>query len=163
MKNYQTEIKWALIFVGMMLLWMFFEKLTGLHSIHIDKHPTYTNFVLIPAIAVYVFAMRDKKKNFYNGTMTYKQGFIFGISVTLIITLLNPLTQSIISQLISPEYFPNVIDYAVRTGKMTQVDAENYFNLKSYIIQGTVGSFIIGTITSAIVAFFVKSKTPSNS
>ncbi len=38
MKKISTEIKWALIFVAMSLLWMLLEKLSGLHSTHIDKH-----------------------------------------------------------------------------------------------------------------------------
>ncbi len=162
MKNYRIEITWALIFMAMMLIWMFIEKLAGLHSTHIDKHVIYTNFVAIPAIAVYVFAMLDKKKNFYNGTMSYKQGFVFGLIMTFIITLLNPVTQSITSLIITPEYFPNVINYAVSTGEMTQIEAEDYFNLEQYIIQGTIGAFVMGLITTVIVAFFVKSKDTAN-
>ena len=42
--KYKTEIKWAVIFSIVMLLWITLEKLTGLHSEHIDKHPVYTNF-----------------------------------------------------------------------------------------------------------------------
>ena len=38
---------------------------------HIDKHVVYTNFYALPAILVYVFALLDKRKNFYNGKMTY--------------------------------------------------------------------------------------------
>ncbi len=82
MKNYRIEVKWALVFMAMMLIWMLIEKMAGLHSTHIDKHVIYTNFVAIPAIAVYVFAMLDKKRNFYDGTMSYKQGFVFGLIMT---------------------------------------------------------------------------------
>jgi hypothetical protein len=158
MKNYQIEIKWAFLFAFMGLLWMLLEKLSGLHSTHIDKHTIYTNFVAIPAIAIYVFALLDKKKNFYHGTITYKQAFMTGAIITLIVTLLSPLTQIITSTLITPEYFPNVINYAVSSGQMTQVDAENYFNLKNYVVQSIFGAVIMGLITTAIVAFFVKSK-----
>ena len=37
MKNYSIEIKWALIYSIIALLWMFIEKIVGLHDIHIDK------------------------------------------------------------------------------------------------------------------------------
>jgi hypothetical protein len=47
----------------------------------------------------------------------------------------------------------------VRTGHMTQEAAESYFNIRSYIIQGIVGAPVMGIVTSAVVAFFVKSKT----
>lgn len=145
------------------LLWMFLERLTGLHSNHIDKHATYTNFILIPAILIYVFALLDKRKHFYNGKMTYKQGLITGLILTGIITLLSPLTQVISTYLVSPAYFTNVIKYTVENAKMTQIEAENYFNLKNYIFQGLIGAPIMGIITTLIVSIFTKNmKAPSN-
>ena len=90
MKKIKIEIKWAIIFTIMVLVWMFMEKLTGLHSDHIDKHPIYTNFIFIPTIVIYVLALLDKRKNDYNGIMTYKQGFISGLTITLIVTILSP-------------------------------------------------------------------------
>ena len=50
--KYKTEIKWAIIFAIVMLMWITLEKLTGLHSEHIDKHPMYTNFFSIPASSI---------------------------------------------------------------------------------------------------------------
>jgi len=158
MEKFKIEIKWALIFVVMMLVWMCFEKLTGLHDQHIDQHYIYTNFVAVFAIIIYVFALLDKRKNFYNGIMTYMQGFISGIIISLIVTLFSPLTQYITSEFISVNFFSNMIDYTVSTGKMTQIDAENYFNLKSYLIQVIIATPIMGIVTSAIVAIFTRKK-----
>ena len=155
-KQYHTEIKWAIIFAAVMLMWMKLEKISGLHSEHIDKHPIYTNFFSIPAIAVYVFALLDIRRTNYNGIMTYKQGVMAGIIITIFVTILSPLIQLITSTIITPEYFPNVIEYSVNQGLMTEEDAKNLFNLKSYIIQATIGAFIMGLITSVIVAFFTK-------
>ena len=90
--------------------------------------------------------------------MNYKQGVVAGIFITIFITILTPLTQLITSTIITPEYFPNVIEYSVNQGLMTMEDANNTFNLKSYTIQATIGAFIMGVITSLIVAFFTKSK-----
>jgi hypothetical protein len=159
MKTIKIEIKWAIIFSITLLVWMVLEKLVGLHSQHIDKHMIYTNFFAIPAIAIYVFALLDKRKNFYNGVMTYKQGFITGLIITVIVAALSPLTQYITSVFITPEYFPNVIDYVVSHGKMTQEAAEKQFNLHNYIIQGLIGALAMGLVTSAIVAIFTKKKS----
>ena len=158
MKKYSIEIKWAIIFVVMSLLWMLGEKLTGLHSIYISKHAIFTNFIAIPAILIYVLALLEKKKDYYNGHMTYGQGFITGLIITIIVTVLSPLTQYISSTFITPEYFPNVIQYSVSSGKMTQAAAEGFFNLKNYIIQGLIGAPVMGLVTTAIVALFTKSK-----
>ena len=156
MNKFKIEIKWSIIFIMMMLLWMVMEKVTGLHDVHIDKHPIYTNFVAIPAIIVYVLALLDKRKNYYDGKMTYKQGLISGIIISLIVTLFSPLTQYITSAIITPDYFTNVINYSVSQGKMTQEAAEAYFNLKSYMIQVIIATPIMGVVTTAIVAIFTR-------
>ncbi len=158
MKNYQIEIKWGILFVVMTLVWMLIEKLTGLHDIHIDKHPTFSNFIAIPAIAIYVLALLDKKKNYYHGRMTYKQGFISGLVITAIVALISPLTQYISLTLITPHFFENAIQYAISKNIMTAEEANNEFNLKNYIVVGFIGSVVIGIITAAIVAIFTKSK-----
>ena len=158
MKKYQIELKWALVFVGMTLIWMIGEKLLGYHSEKIAQHEVITNFIALPAIAVYVFALLDKKKNFYNGQMNYLQGFISGIIISVIVAAISPLTQYLTSVVISPEYFPNIIKYSVDNGKATQAEAISYFNLKSYITYGVIGALGMGAVTSAIVAIFVKSK-----
>ena len=156
----KIELKWALIFVGMSLLWMVLEKLAGLHSTHIDKHMYLTNLFAIPAIIVYVLALKEKKKIDYKGEMTYGQAFVSGLIITGIVALFAPLTQWITSTLITPEYFPNVIAYSVETGYHSSLEeAEAYFNLENYILQSFVGAIIMGVITSAIVAFFVRTKS----
>jgi hypothetical protein len=158
MKNIKIEIKWAIIFALMTLLWMVFERSVGLHDTHIDKHAVYTNFIAIPAISVYVFALLDKRKNFYHGKMTYLQGFICGLIITLFVTVLSPLTQYITSTIITPDYFENAIAYGVSTGKITPEAAEDYFNLENYIIQGLIGAPFMGLITTALVAIFTRKK-----
>ena len=156
MEKIKIEIKWALIFVVMSLVWMFIEKWSGLHSTHIDKHPIYTNLIAIPAIAIYVFALLDKRKNFYAGKMTYKQGLIAGLIITGMVTLLSPLTQYLTATVITPEYFPNAIQHAVDSGYLDQAKAEAFFNLKNYMIQAAIGAPVMGILTSAIVAIFTR-------
>ena len=154
------EIKWAFIFIATMLAWMLLEKLSGLHSTHIDKHQYLTMLFMIPAILVYVFALRDKKKSFYNGQMSYLQGFVSGMIITAIVTVFTPLTQWIVSYVITPEYFPNVIEYSVKTGYHKSLEeAQAYFNYSNYVVQGLIGALVMGAITSAIVAIFTKTKT----
>lgn len=158
MKKITTEIKWALIFVAMTLAWMLFERIAGLHDTQIDKHMIYTNFIAIPAVAVYILALLDKRKRDYNGIMNYKQGFISGLIITAIVTVLSPLTQVITSLLITPDYFRNVIDYSVIQGIKSREEAEKYFSLGSYIVQGLIGAPVMGIITTAFVAVFTRRK-----
>lgn len=156
MKKYQLEMKWALIFVGMMLLWMVGEKLTGLHDVHIDQHAIWTNLVMIPAITVYVVALLEKRKKAYGGRMTYKQGFLAGVWITGFVTLLSPLTQWLTSAVISPDYFTNAAAYAVELGEMTAEEAAAYFSMESYLKQTVIATPVMGVVTAAIVAVFTR-------
>jgi hypothetical protein len=158
MNKYKTELKWAIYFMILSLLWMMMERVLGWHDELINKQPIYTNLFAIPAIALYVFALLDKRKTDFSGEMTYRQGFASGLVISVIVMVFSPVIQLLTSLIISPYYFNNAIAYAVSSGRMTQEAAESYFNMKSYIIQGIVGAPVMGIVTSAVVAFFVRNK-----
>lgn len=163
MATYKIEVMWGLIFIAVLLLWMVLERAVGLHSSHIDKHLIYTNLFAIPAIAVYVFALRDKKARYYDGQMSYRQGLKSGTLVTLVVVIFSPLTQWLISTLITPEYFRNAIDYSVASGFFeSRAAAEAYFNLQNYMKQSAIGALVMGIVTSLIVAYFVRSRSPND-
>ena len=158
MKKFAIEIKWGVIFAIVVLLWMVMEKALGWHDELLEKHVIYTNFFAIVAIIVYVFALLDKRKNFYSGKMTWLQGFLSGLWIAVVVAILSPLTQYITSTIITPDYFANVIELSVEKGLKTQEEAEKYFSLKNYIVQSTISALLMGAVTSAIVALFVKKK-----
>ncbi|MDM1294611.1 DUF4199 domain-containing protein [Sphingobacterium sp. N143] len=159
MNNINIEIKWAVFFAIMTLVWMLLEKLSGLHGRYIDYHLYLTNLFAIPAIWFMVLALKDKKKNFYNGSMTYKQGLISGIVLSLLIAVLSPLTQWIISNVITPEYFPNVIKRSVELGYyQTTAEAQAHFNYRNYAISSTIFAFVSGVVTTAVVMLFLRTR-----
>ncbi|WP_144893825.1 DUF4199 domain-containing protein [Flavobacterium tiangeerense] len=159
MKKLKIEIKWAILFSIMTLLWMVLEKLSGLHSNYIDYHLYLTNLFAIPAIWFMVMALQEKKKVYYGGQMSYKQGLISGLILSVIIAMLSPLTQWIISYVISPEYFPNVIKRSVEIGYFkSTAEAEANFNYSNYAKQGAIGALIMGIVTTAVAMIFIRSK-----
>ncbi|WP_192347978.1 DUF4199 domain-containing protein [Algoriphagus sp. Y33] len=159
MRNIKIEIKWVLIFIVMMLAWVFLEKSMGWHNEKIEDHAAVPSLVAIPAVLIYIFALLDKRKNFYHGVINYYQGFMAGLVITLIVAILSPFSQYITSEFITPDYFTNIINYSVSTGEMTQEEADSYFNLQSYMIMSVVGALIMGIATSTVVAVIVKSKS----
>ncbi|MBN2280739.1 MAG: DUF4199 domain-containing protein [Candidatus Marinimicrobia bacterium] len=158
MKKYAIDIKWGFIFIAVTLLWMVLERLLGFHDQNIELHTIVTNLFFFPAVAVYVFGIRDKKKNFYQDEMTYFRGFKTGLIMTLVVTVFSPLTQILTVEVITPHYFSNMINFVVESGKMTQIQAEQYFNLKNYTLQTLVFSPLMGLVTAAVVAVFFKEK-----
>ncbi|WP_417666021.1 DUF4199 domain-containing protein [Pseudidiomarina sp.] len=158
MNNYKLEIRWGFIFSVAMLLWLLVERLVGLHSTYIEYHMVWTNLFAVVAIAVYVFALRQKRDKELNGSMTWKQGFMSGVGITVVVAILSPLTQWLAHTIVSPHFFTNMVEFAVRSGNMTEAQALEYFSLQSYMMQAVIGAVAMGVITSAVVAFFVRNQ-----
>ena len=159
MQKIQIELNWALIFTVVTLLWMVLEKLTGLHDKYIDYHMYLTNLFAIPAIIMMVMALKEKKRKFYEGDMSYVQGLVAGIILSIGIALLSPLGQWVISYVITPYYFTNAIKRSVELGYYEgTAAAEAQFNFKNYVIQSTIGALVMGVVTTAIAMIFIRTK-----
>jgi len=158
LKNIKLEFKWAFVFSIASLVWMLLEKELGWHDTYITDHYWLTLLFTPLALILYVQALKEKRRRFYGGRMTWLQGFYSGLKLTFFIALFSPAVQYITHNYISPEYFPNIIAYSVENNKMTLAETEAYFTLKTYIIQSALGVLIAGTITTAVVALFLKRK-----
>lgn len=158
MNKIAIEIKWGIIFTVSGLLWMFLEKSLGWHDELIGKHPIYSMLFSVVAIIIFIFALRDKKINYFQNDMDWKQGFLSGCIISLVVAILSPISQYITSEIISPQYFQNAINFAVENKSMSVEDAKAFFNLKSYMFQAVFGALSMGIVTSAIVAYFMKTK-----
>jgi TctA family transporter len=88
--------------------------------------------------------------------MNWAQGFVTGTIISLGISILSPIVQYITYEFFSPNYFHNAILNAIKIKSMTEINARNFFNLKSYIIQGFLGGISMGIVTGGIVAYFLQ-------
>ncbi|RKS02275.1 MULTISPECIES: DUF4199 domain-containing protein [unclassified Flavobacterium] len=162
MKNYSIEIKWTLRFILLVLAWAIGEKFTGLHDQHIDQYALYTNLFAIPALLFYYLALKEKKKYVYNNNITWSQGFASGVVLSFFIALLMPIAQFVIYKSISPHFFETIIEYKTKSPLLsrhvTLKDAQSYFNLKSYMIQGVFSGLSMGIITGALVSLLLRNK-----
>lgn len=158
MKKIYIEFKWAIIFCITLLSWMLLEKTLGWHEEQIENHWWLTMLFAPFAIFVYLLEMREKRRRVYGGKMTWLQGFVSGIILSVFVALLSPLAQYITHNYITPQYFNNVIEYSVTNDLMMRTKANEYFNINSYMWQSVFGSLIFGVITAAVVAIFVRKK-----
>lgn len=156
LKKYSVEIKWGVIFAVAGILWMVIEKMTGLHDVNIDKHPTFTWIFAIPAFLMYFLALREKREKVYNGSMSWKQGFMTGLIMAVVVALISPFSQYLIHTVISPDFFENAINSGVEMGKGTREEISKMMNLKSYMTISPIMTIVMGVVTSAIVALFTK-------
>ena len=100
--------------------------------------------------------MREKRRRHFDKKMTWKQGFFTGAKMAVFVALLSPLAQYITHNYITPEYFETVSRYSVTNDLMSIEEANDYFNINSYMWQAALGAFGGGLIISALVAIFMK-------
>lgn len=156
----KTIIKWGVIFSAMSVCWIALEKLLGFHDQRIQLHPYFTNLIFFPAVAVYVYAMRERRTEL-GGKATFKELFLFGLGVSVVVAVLAPLGQWICFTFITPTFFQNVIAAGVAQGhKLEELQAN--FNAANYRIIGVIGGLVIGAITSLILAAIMRSKGSGN-
>jgi hypothetical protein len=144
----KSELKYALIFSAMQLIWLLLEFRSGLQTTYKDLHPIISMFVAIPSIIIMVMGITAKKKEL-GGEITFKQAFLAGVLISFIVAMLSPLVILIFSKSINPNFF---------TDFQNLEQAMQYFNLSSYMLQGAMGAMLMGTVTSAVVAAVVKNK-----
>ena len=139
------------------LAWKGMENRMGLHGPRIDEQARYTYIFGGVALLLYILALRDKRDNFYNGFMSWQQGFVSGVIISVIIALFSPLSQLIVHKIIAPSYFRNAIEHGVSRGGNEEFLIQ-YFSLRTKIIQSFMESLSLGIVASAAVAYFVRKR-----
>ena len=158
MKRFAFEFKWAAIVTACTVIWTAFEKSMGWHDELIAKHSSYSMLFGLVAIALYFFALSDKKRNHYDGLMNWTQGFLSGMVMTVMIAILTPLALYAALTSVSPDFLPNMKEYMTSSGKMTADIADKMYDMQSYIMYSVFFALSTGVVTSAIVALIVRSK-----
>lgn len=158
MKKFAIEIKWGIRFAFLWIVWLYIEKSSGYYNEKIADHALYSLLFTFVIIFVYYVSIKEKKNDFFKGQMSWKQGCVTGIFLTVVMAILTPVCQIIFHKAIAPEFFPNMIEYSISKGNTREL-AENYFNLSSYILQSVFGTLSFGVVISAVVALILQSKT----
>ena len=160
MKKFKIEFKWAVVIMIIFLAWMTLEKQLGFHDEKLKWQVFFGMLIIIPNFVMYFFAIRDKKKNYYNSEMTGKQGFISGIGISFMVVIFSPFTQFISYEFIVPNFFDKMIALSVESKRLTEEEAKSYFNLSASIWQNISNGLSYGIVLGAIVAYILKTKMP---
>ncbi|UGS24678.1 DUF4199 domain-containing protein [Flavobacterium channae] len=159
MKKFTIEFKWAIISIIIFLAWMTLEKQLGFHDEKLKWQMVFSLLIIFPTFIVYFLALWDKKRNYYQNNMNWKQGFISSIVISFMVAIFSPITQFITHEFITPLYFEKMISLSVESKRMTLEQAQNYFNLTAYIWQSISGGISMGVVIGAIVAYLIRTKT----
>lgn len=158
MKKFSIEFKWAALATLVALIWMFLEKYLGYHDEKIRFQIGFSLLFNFPLIAIYYLAIKEKKKDFYNGITTWRQLFFTGIVLCIMISLFYPIIQYITFIQVSPNFINDLINEVVARGGMSLEDAQANISFDVYLRQGVSGNLSTGVVTSAILAYFLQTK-----
>lgn len=157
MNKFKIEFKWAIYYTFLVIMWFQLEKSLGFHTKHIANQPVFTNLIYIIIFGIYIFFLLDKKKNFFNGIMTWQQGLLSSVILSVFTMILSPFAIYFKLKYVNPNFFDQMIAASVAKGIKLE-NAEAVFNLKAYMILGIVDTLSFGIIFAALASTIVKSK-----
>lgn len=128
------------------LLLMYFTN-TGFE----DKSAWEAFFLMIAPFIVWFFGIWAKKKEL-KGKMTFKQGLIEGLKISLVYAIISPFVFMFHYLFINP----SLVQYAKEVYKMT--NSPDLVVIVVDMIAQFFGAIIFGTIYAAIISFFLKTK-----
>ena len=155
MKKFNIEIRWAVIFAGMTLLWAIGGKIIGFDNAKIKYSFVFNTLILVPGFVIFLLEAFAKRKS-QNGIITYKQALFSGFTLSVFIMCLGIFTTIITTKIISPDYFSNAIAFYTDNRSMTGEQAVQQFNLQAFIIQGIFGAIITGVLFSLVTSAIVR-------
>lgn len=151
MTSFRIEIKYALLFNLLSLLWLATEYMLGLQDTYIQFHWYCTLLAIIIPITCFRLAIAEKIQ-IQNGQITFKQAFTTGFLVAFFSAVLTIPTQVIFHYLINPYFFESMIAYTISKAQSLHLnvnearqEAELYFNLTAHIIQTGFVTLVLGT------------------
>lgn len=156
MKKVSIEIKWAIMFTIAYLCWILFEKIMGWENDRIENFWWLTLFFTPFAIFFFILAMREKRRRVYHRNMTWKQGFLTGLVISLFVALLSPITEYISYNFFTPENFNAISDSSVTNKLVANTKMNDILNIDNYRWQSAFGLLGLGIIISAISAIFTR-------
>lgn len=156
-QSFKIEIKWAILYSIAYTIWMYFESKMGWHDTKIGLQPLYNLLFLPISILLIGLAIFDKKRNHYKNEMDWKKGFVSGIILSVLITVLNPVVLYITYNYISPDFFENAINAYVSEGFPLE-KAKAQYNLNTAISNSVFDKLSFGVVISAAVSYFIRTK-----
>ncbi|MGX1024529.1 DUF4199 domain-containing protein [Flavobacterium sp. CS20] len=162
MEKFKIEFKWASIFTGINLIWIYIEKYLGLHDKYIDYQSIVSLVMLLPLSLCIYMSLKQKREDYYKGEMTWQKAFISGSLLSLLVAGLSPGPVYVMSQYVSPDFFEVARTTNVARG-MSEKFAEQLFNLNTYISQAIMFYLAFGVMISAVIGLVVKRQSTQKS
>lgn len=163
MKAYLIEIRYAFFISAVTFIWLMLEYLLGFQDEYVSYHSLVSKLALVIPIAFTFAALRQKREEYYDGVISFRQAFQSGALIAIICALLMIPIQYVFHYMINPRFFDVMIEESIKDGikngkNLTEArqQAEAYYNITAYVIQSVIGTLVIGFLLAAILGWGVK-------
>ena len=129
------------------LAWM---EISGQNS-SFDKSPLTPLLIIIAQALIWYIGIAAKKKLLKN-TISFKQGFVEGLKISLVFATVSSLIVLFYYKIVNPGIVASVKEAYMMKGASDQAA------IHVDMLMQFVTSMIFGIVSSAIIAFFLKSK-----
>jgi nitrate/nitrite transporter NarK len=158
MKQFSIEFKWAFNFFIASMLWMMIEKTLGYHDEKIQYQPLFAMIFGLVTVGIYILALREKKQKFYQNQMNWREGFVSGLTLSLVIALFTTMIEYTKHHVVSPYYLETMKKIIVEQNKMTLENADNFFTFSNTLSQSIFYVISFGSVLAAAISLAIKSK-----
>lgn len=159
MRNFSIEFKWASLATLAALVWMFIVKSLGFHELEKIRYEVGLQLVFnLGLVIFYWLGIRQKKKDFYNGVISWQRAFLSGLIICIMITFFFPLIQYITFNQVTPNFMEILQEAMVTQTKMSLEDAQNYATFDIFLRNGVTNNLSFGVVIIAIISYFIQTK-----
>ncbi len=162
----RLDIKWGIILGLVYLVWLLASYYLGMHTDGIVKIwiVVLVSFILI--LCTLILALQDIKTR--EEALNFREGLKSGAVISVIGGVIAALSQVIYFQWVHPEFTDLMVEQTrvhyqnlgVADEFMSEIleGARQSFGLKNYMIQAFGFQFVFGTIFSAMIMIFLRSR-----
>lgn len=147
----KIEFRYAVLTALVMLLWLIVEYVIGLEDTYIIFYPYASILIYTIYIFTYRLALVEKIEERFN-KLTFMQAFISCFLITVFVCILTIPVQMVFTRFINPDFFQNMIEHTISTGKRTPEQAAYFFNPGTFTAETVLANFVIGTVIGLVLA-----------
>lgn len=153
MEKFKIEIKWSIILALVYFGWLLLERFLGYHNEKVLQELIF-NLAFTPiAFYIYYLAIKNKKKQVFNDSINWKEGFVSGIILSVLVAVTSTFVLFLFFNFISPDFFEKAIELS-----KNKTTATLSYNLPIFVKNNIFDKLSFGIVFSAIISFFVKIK-----
>lgn len=159
MKKFSIEFKWAAIATLAALIWMFIVRAMGYHEV--EKIRFEFGFQILFNLILILFywlGIRQKKKEFYEGVITWQQAVFTGLVMCVLISFFYPLIQYITYYQVSPHFMEMLQEAYVTQTKMSAEEAAKNATFDFFMRESLKNNLSFGVVIVAIISYFIQTK-----